>query len=65
MSPAVEKVVFALISTVIMALGGWVYATGNRVTAVETRVDGEQKTISEIHEDVRELRRVLIGPRTP
>lgn len=65
MSPAVEKVILGALCSVLLGLGGWVYATGNRVTAVETRVDVEHQTISEIHEDVRELRRVLIGPRTP
>ncbi len=55
------NVLLGLVSAAVVGLASWVYATTNRLTASEVRAAAMAAEIHEIHEDVRELRRVFIG----
>lgn len=61
MNPVFEKIVLSVLSGLVLGLGGWVYTTGSRVAAVEATQGGVQEDVKVIREDVREIRRVLLG----
>lgn len=62
-----NKVLTALLIASLTALAGWIYTTGNRVTALEIsdkaldRADlATIEKLNEIHKDVREIRSFLM-----
>ncbi len=67
MTPLV-KLAWSVASAGILALGGWVYSTAQRVATVEAHVTAQDKQLNDIHDDVRDLRTFLMGtppPRKP
>lgn len=65
MDAVFEKIVLSVLSGLVLGLGGWVYSTGSRVSAVETAQAGVQENVQVIREDVREIRKALLGPKGP
>lgn len=61
----VEKAIIGALSGALLGLSGWVYSTGSRVSAVETAQAGMKDDVKVIREDVREIRKVLLGPKGP
>lgn len=61
MNPALEKLVLSILSAAIVGLGGWVYSTGSRVTAAEVSQESIKDDVKVIRDDVREIRRAILG----
>jgi hypothetical protein len=59
----IDKLVLGLISAGFLALAGWVYSTGNRVTALETMQPGIEKRLDTIGADVKDIRNYLLDPK--
>lgn len=55
--PWLQRVVVWLTGTVLIGLGGWVYATSERVTRVEVRQQQGEVLLKEVRDDVKELLR--------
>lgn len=60
---SLHQVVYGLVSAAILALMGWVYTTSQRVTVVETTTALQAQQLHDIHDDVRDLRNNLLGPK--
>jgi hypothetical protein len=46
-----------------MALAGWTYFTNSRVSTLEAQQAAVQQQLHDIHDDVRDLRNSLLGPK--
>jgi len=60
-----EKLLLSLLGAALLAQSAWVYHTGSRVTAVEVQNVSVQENLQVIREDVREIRKALLGPKAP
>jgi hypothetical protein len=60
-----EKLVVAVVSATMLGVVGWVYSTGNRVTALETRQPVIEKKLDNIAEDVRQIRDWIVPAPRP
>jgi hypothetical protein len=56
----IDKLLLGLISAAFLALAGWVYTTGNRVTALETRQPTIEERLERIQSDVSQIRDYLL-----
>lgn len=65
MTPSLIKLAWGLVSAAVLSLAGWVYSTSQRVAVVETQVGIQAKQLGDIHDDIRDLRNNLLGPRKP
>ena len=61
MTPIFEKALVGFLTAAVLGLSGWVYSTGNRVSAVEATQTSIQDSVQVIREDVREIRKALLG----
>lgn len=61
MNQAFEKFILSALTAAVVALGGWVYSTGSRVTAAEVSQSSIKDDVRVIRDDVREIRRAILG----
>jgi hypothetical protein len=59
-----DSFILPIIASAFLALAGWIYTTGNRVTALETRQPTIEENLKVIREDVREIRQWVV-PNAP
>jgi hypothetical protein len=55
-----DKWLLGILSAAVIALCGWIYTTGSRVSALETADKSQIEMLAEIHKDVREIRAWLM-----
>lgn len=55
-----DKLILGLVSAGFIALAGWIYTTGNRVTALETKIPTIDDKLNTIQTDVRDIRNWLM-----
>ena len=55
-----NKLAWSLVTAALLGLCGWVYTTGNRVTALEEREKSISQKLDDIGMDVRQIRNWII-----